>query len=214
MTKLKCLVAAVALVGVSTMGASAQPGHDEHHPAAGEQGAPAAATAAPPRTAPQTGMMGAQGMMGGMPMMNMMAMMQMMGGGDASAMGMAEHVEGRIAFLRTELKITDAQSGAWNELAAALRENAHILDAARPAMMAQMGCCQTEAQSVTQRLDAQERWLSARLQGTHTIKAAVTKLYAVLSANQRKTADELLAPQIGMMAMPMAQMGGMAPRVQ
>ena len=48
--------------------------------------------------------------MGGMPMMGMMQMM--MG-------SMADHVEGRIAFLKTELKITDAQQPLWN--AAAMR---------------------------------------------------------------------------------------------
>jgi hypothetical protein len=42
-------------------------------------------------------MAGQLGMMSG-PMMNMM---QMMGGGYASGMGMIDHVEGRISFLRT-----------------------------------------------------------------------------------------------------------------
>jgi hypothetical protein len=60
-----------------------------------------------PRAAPegQSGMMA--GMMSGMPMMNMMQMM----GGDGPGMGMIDHVEGRIAFLCAELKITDAQYG-------------------------------------------------------------------------------------------------------
>ena len=32
-------------------------------------------------------------------------------------MGMADHVEGRIAFLKVELKITDAQMPQWNAFA-------------------------------------------------------------------------------------------------
>jgi hypothetical protein len=32
---------------------------------------------------------------------------------------MAGHVEGRIAFLKTELKITEAQSPQWNQFAEA-----------------------------------------------------------------------------------------------
>ena len=60
-----------------------------------------------------TPMMGGQ-QMGGMPMMGMM---QMMG-------SMADHVEGRIAFLKTELKITDAQQPLWNAVGDAMRANA------------------------------------------------------------------------------------------
>ncbi len=36
----------------------------------------------------------------------------------------ASHVEGRIAFLKTELRITDAQLPLWNAVADALRDNA------------------------------------------------------------------------------------------
>jgi hypothetical protein len=78
------------------------------------------------------GMMGGRGMVdGNMPMTNMMQMMGMMGQRGAETgcagmggMAMIDHVEGRIAFLRTELKITDAQNAAWNTLADALRANA------------------------------------------------------------------------------------------
>lgn len=146
--------------------------------------------------------MGGQGMMGGMSMMNMMGMMQMMGG-DGPGMGMIDRVEGRIAFLRTELKITDLQAGAWNAFAAALRTNAQHLAAARGGMM---GCCQPQGQTLTQRLDAQERWLTARLEGTHAIKTAFTNLYGALSEDQKKTADALLPPHIGMGMGPMMSM--------
>ena len=37
---------------------------------------------------------------------------------------MAGHVEGRLAFLKTELKITDAQLPLWNAVADAIRANA------------------------------------------------------------------------------------------
>jgi hypothetical protein len=39
-------------------------------------------------------------------------------------MGMADHVEGRIAYLKAELKITEAQMPQWNAFADALRSNA------------------------------------------------------------------------------------------
>ena len=219
MTRLKhylATAATTALIGMLSIGASAQSAGDPHHPAAQSDQASAPTTALP-GAGPQTGVMGSQGMMGmggqgmtgGMPMANMMGMMQMMGGGDAPGVGMIDHVEGRIAFLRAELKITDAQTGAWNEFAGALRTNAKSLGSARAAMMAQIGRSQPQAQNLGQRLDAQERWLMARLEGTRTFKAAFNRLYVALSDEQKKSADDLLAPQMGMM--PIGQMGGMAP---
>ena len=215
MTRMKHLMTAatVALISTWPLSLPAQSAEDPHHPA-GE-----AATQASPQTPSQTspgmpgpstmgGMGGQQGMMGGMPMMNMM---QMMGGGDAPGMGMIDHVEGRIAFLRTELKITDAQAGVWNAFAATLRANAQNLDTARGAMMGRMGAGQSQVQTLAQRLDAQERWLTARLDGTRAIKAAFIKLSDALSQDQKRTADELLAPHMGMaMAMMTAGMGGQA----
>lgn len=56
---------------------------------------------------------------GTMPMMRGMQQNGMM-----PMMGMADHVEGRIAFLKAELKITDAQLPQWNTFADALRSNA------------------------------------------------------------------------------------------
>lgn len=64
-------------------------------------------------------------------------------------------------------------------------------------------------QSLVERLALQEKWLAARLEGTRTIKTALTNLIGVLSDEQKKTADELLAPHMGMRAMMQpGQMGG------
>ena len=90
---------------------------------------------------PQSGMAGN--------MMRMMQSMRMMGPG-MMGMGMIERVEGRIAFLRAELKITDAQTNAWNAFADALRANSQKLAAIRPAMMP---TSETQ-QPLTERLDA------------------------------------------------------------
>jgi hypothetical protein len=200
---------AIVMTCAGALAQTAQPA-DPHHPA-GDAAAPPAAAQAAPGAGVQSG---PQGMMTGMPMMNMMGMMQMMqmmGGGDAAGMGMIDRVEGRIAFLRTELKITDAQAGAWNAFAAALRTNAQSLAAARRGMMAGMGAGQ-QVQTLSQRLDAQERWLTARLEGTRALKTVYTGLYGALSDEQKRTADELLAPQMGLgMGMGPMAMGPMGP---
>lgn len=184
--------------------------HQAHHP-------PQSATPAQP--APVPGQPGTGGMpmmmnmMGNnMPMMNMMGMMRMMAltGPGMGGMATIERVEGRIAFLRTELKITDAQATAWNGFAEALRANAKKLGEVRASMMAQPSAGQQQAPTMADRLDLQERWLLARFEGTRTIKGAFTILYGALSDDQKKTANELLAPHMGMGMMTMMQ-GRMQP---
>ena len=145
---------------------------------------------------------------GGMPMMNMMAMMrimEMMGPG----MTAIDRIEGRIAFLRAELNITEAQASAWNAFADAMRTNAKKLAEVRASMMARLDAGQQQAPTMAERLDQQERSLLARLEGTRALKSAVANLYGTLSEDQKKTANELLAPQMGMGMM--AMMPGQGP---
>ncbi len=97
--------------------------------------------AAPPiQTMPQRGMMG-QG--GGMPMMSGPGRMGMMG-----MTGIADHIEGRIAFLKAELKITEAQMPQWNAFAEALRANARRMSE-MPAIMMQSGMTAQESAPVS-----------------------------------------------------------------
>src|SRR6266581_9431595 len=187
--------------------------HDAHHP--DQKEAPAATQPTPPAGQPRMG--GSQGMKGGGGMMDMMGgkmpmmdMMQMMGtmrqsGNEMGGMATIDHVEGRIAFLRTELKITDAQTAAWNAFADALRANAKNLGEMRASMTPQAGAA---PQTLVDRLGLQEKWLAARLDGTRAIKSALTNLVSSFSDDQKKTADELLAPHMGMMAMMSAMRSG------
>lgn len=142
-----------------------------------------------------------------MSMMNTMGMMQTMGSGQ-DGMATIDRVEGRIAFLRTELKITDAQADAWSAFADALRENAKKLGEVRASMMSKSGDAEQQASTIAGRLDRQEKWLLARLEGTRTIKFTFTKLDETLSDDQKTTANDLLAPHMGMgrMTMMPAQM--------
>jgi hypothetical protein len=201
-------LAALMTLALGATGALPQDAdHDSHHPAAAGSSAPVQPT--PP--AAQAGTAGQQGMMGNM---NMMGMMRMMGGGPAS-MAMIDRVEGRIAFLRTELKVTNTQANAWNAFADALRTNAKKLGDVRASTMSQMGAGQQQSPTLGERLNLQEQWLAARLEGTRAMKSAFTNLYGVLSDDQKKTANELLGPHvgIGMMAMMAGQMqpGQMGP---
>lgn len=203
-------VTAMVLMTMSSL-SWAQSGTDRSE----QKEVPAATQPKPPAGQPgmgsSQGMMGSGGMMnmmgGNMPMMDMMKMMMQHSGGGMGGMATIDHVEGRIAFLRTELKITDAQTGAWSAFADALRANAKSLGEVRASMMAG-----ATPQTLLDRLTLQEKWLAARLEGTRAIKSALTNLVGTFSDEQKKMADELLGPHMGitmamMSAMKSGQMG-------
>ena len=215
------MIATALMLAATTAVTSAQAptAGDPHHPP--QSATPAPAPAQPPTGQPGMGMMGdmpmmnmmgrMRDMMGDMPMMNMMAMMRMMRMMEMMGPGMTaiDRIEGRIAFLRAELNITEAQASAWNAFADAMRSNAKKLAEVRASMMARLDAGQQQAPTMAERLDQQERSLLARLEGTRALKSAVTNLYGTLSEDQKKTANELLAPQMGMGMM--AMMPGQAP---
>ncbi|SFM56715.1 LTXXQ motif family protein [Bradyrhizobium sp. Rc3b] len=176
--------------------------HEGHHPDQKEApaGKPAAPTEMPRGASPSQGMMG--GNMQMPDMMRMMGMMRQSGDG----METIDRVEGRIAFLRTELKITDSQASAWNAFADALRINAKTLGEMRDSMM--MAQQSTGSPDLVQKLTLQEKWLAARLEGTRAMKSALANLVGSFSDEQKKAADEVLAPQMGMMPMMSAMRGG------
>jgi hypothetical protein len=132
-----------------------------------------------------------------MPMMGMMRMMMSEDGMGGMRM-MSEHVEGRIAFLKTELKITDAQLPLWNGFAQALRDNAAAMQGAMQGMPGgMMGTSQ--GTTLPDKLAARETMLSGRLDTVRKLKAAAEPLYAALSADQKKTADDIMVSPMGMM---------------
>jgi hypothetical protein len=178
-----CVSLIVALALTTAPAVAQQQEHDQHHPA----GTPPAATA--------PGMPG--GAMAGAGDMPMMGMMRMMMGRDGMAgmSMMAEHVEGRLAFLKTELKITDAQLPLWNAVADAIRANAKSMGETMSGGM--MGSSQTA--TLPEKLALREKMMTTHLEALRRLKTAVDPLYAALSPEQKKSADELLMGPMGMM---------------
>lgn len=101
----------------------------------------------------------------------------------------ARHTEGRIAFLKAELKITPAQEPQFDQVAKAMRENAAAMGQAFEQMRAQHG----QAHNAVDRLEMRSRFAALRAQASQRFLDAFKPLYAGLSAEQKKTADELLA---------------------
>jgi hypothetical protein len=133
-------------------------------------------------------------MMGQVGPASMMQMMNMMG----AQLG-TEHIEGRLAFIKAELKITDAQAQQWNAFADAVRANTGSMAEMRKSMMSGQG----GAATLPERLAREDRLVTAHLTALKKTEEAVSKLYAVLSDDQRKAADTIV---VGPMGMPMGMM--------
>jgi LTXXQ motif family protein len=100
---------------------------------------------------------------------------------------MATHAEGRIAFLKAELGITDAQKTVWDAYAAALTKNLQDMQAMRVTMKKVM-----EAKSPVERLDAHLTAMDGRVASLKEVKPTLAALYAALSDDQKKKADQIL----------------------
>jgi hypothetical protein len=124
----------------------------------------------------------------------MMSMMNMMGNGPN-----AGHIEGRLAFVKTELKITDDQKSQWNLFADAVRANFMSMTDMRQSMMSQ----QAAATTLPQRLAFEDRAMTAHLAGLKKVENTLDKLYGVLTEDQKKIADGIV---VGPMGMPMGMM--------
>ncbi|MBI3516606.1 MAG: Spy/CpxP family protein refolding chaperone [Proteobacteria bacterium] len=163
-----------ALAAVLTLAAPVAFADDAHHPAGAAQ---PPSPAAPAPSASQ-----------GMGMMPMMHMMMTHG-------ARLDHIEGRLAFLKAELKITDGQLPYWNVFADAMRSQAKAMGSGPMAMPS--GAPQT----APGRLDTEEHHLTASLNAVRALKATVQPLYAVLEAAQKQTFDQLALHPMGMAMM-------------
>lgn len=124
--------------------------------------------------------------MGGMATMRMMGMSGMFGMMDDAD----SHIDGRIAFLKAELKLNAEQTRLFEPVEKLLRDwTAQAVAHPRGAMMMAM---MRPDQSLPERLGGMETFLTQRLDAVHKLKAAIDPLYATLSPPQRAIADRFL----------------------
>ncbi|WP_165982368.1 Spy/CpxP family protein refolding chaperone [Dankookia rubra] len=113
--------------------------------------------------------------------------------GGAQPMGSsAARLEGRIAFLRTELRITETQAPAWDAFANTLRAGREHLDAARAALQDS-----SRAVDPMARLASFESHLRERTEAIHMTRMAFDTLYRQLDDAQKRTAAATMLPFIG-----------------
>jgi len=130
-----------------------------------------------------------------MPMMRRMMSQHDMARMDGP-MGMMSpaRIEGRIAFIKAELKITEAQNPAWTAYAEILRAEATAMAARRGVMMAGAAPAAAPDQA-----DQRVKRMADQLEAAKAAAGALRSLYAVLDEAQKKTADEVLTPAMGRM---------------
>ncbi len=97
-------------------------------------------------------------------------------------------VDGRIAFLKAELKITPAQEAQWQQVAAAMRESASALDQAMMTARQDRGTL-----NAVQRIALRGQFAKMRADNDARLLAAFKPLYASLSPEQQQMANQLAA---------------------
>ena len=179
------LLAAALAASVATATAQAP---DPRHSDIPSAAVPLAATPPMPGAGDQAG--SAMGGDMGRMMQTMRPMMAERGG-----MGMPfEHVEGRIAYLKAELKITDAQSAPWDAFADTMRADA----SAMKTMHEGMGKASMPT-TMPDRMAAQRKMMSERMAMMDRSEVSMKALYAALSTGQRTIFDQLMSGPMGMM---------------
>jgi hypothetical protein len=98
-------------------------------------------------------------------------------------------VDGRIAFMKAELKIAPAQETQWQQVAAAMRENASALDQAISNARGQRG-----TMDAVQRLTLREQFAKVRAENDARLLTAFKPLYASLTLEQQQIANDLVVP--------------------
>ncbi|HYM48560.1 MAG TPA: Spy/CpxP family protein refolding chaperone [Burkholderiaceae bacterium] len=116
--------------------------------------------------------------------------------GKRAFMRPSERVEARLAYIRTALKITDAQQAQWNAFAETLRAEARRADQRMQELRAQREQRATrERPNAIARLEREQQRHAASVTRINELLAVQRPLYAALSTEQKAVADEVLAPR-------------------
>ena len=102
----------------------------------------------------------------------------------------AAAVEGHLAALKVELKITPDQESAWKTFTDKARQQADTMIARRVQMFSQAPAV---TQSAPERLAQRTEFAKQALASMEAMTAAVKDIYAVLTPEQKALADRLLA---------------------
>ena len=111
------------------------------------------------------------------------------GGWGRHGMKAEKHIDGILAFAEAELKITDAQQPAWTEFSDSMRELINENSAYRQSKIPQRD--ELANASLVERIDHRLASLERRQLQLRKMADAVKKIYAALTPEQQRLADEL-----------------------
>ncbi len=118
------------------------------------------------------------------------AMSPGMPGRQAMMCQMDEHIDGELAYLKAELKISETQVVQWNIFAQAFR--AEREKRARHCKETMGQAREMRSASLLDTVKRAEDQLALRLDSLRAMKVAVQPLYESLSREQKKTADQIM----------------------
>jgi hypothetical protein len=118
------------------------------------------------------------------------------GRGAAMCTAMADHMAGRLAYIKAELKITEAQESLWKAYADASRDRAQAMAARCTDVTGRGG---PDTADLPERLDRHEQFMAAQLEALRAVNKALKPLYAALDETQKKAANQLFWGPMGMM---------------
>jgi len=135
------------------------------------------------------GMFVAVGLLSAMPLFSVpTALAQAVGNDAARQYDFGRHIEGHIAFLKTELRIRPDQEAAWSKVADAMRT-----DVAEYEQFQQQHSSNSATKpTALQHLEERAAHAALRAKGEQRFLDAFRPLYGQLSDAQKQTADELL----------------------
>ncbi len=102
-----------------------------------------------------------------------------------------EMVEPRLAFIKTALKITDAQAKQWNAVADVIRKQAKERETRFTAMREQHKEHDGEV-DIVERMEMRQKMLTQRASDLAELTTAIKPLYASFSDEQKEVANHLL----------------------
>ena len=107
-----------------------------------------------------------------------------------------ERVEARLAYVRTALKITDAQQSQWDAYANLVRKNAKDMEQRFPSRQSgKPGHEQRQRPNAIERLERAQSFHAEAVTRINEILGVEKPLYAALSPAQQKVADVVMNPR-------------------
>jgi hypothetical protein len=96
-------------------------------------------------------------------------------------------MEGRLAYMKAELGVTEAQTADWADYASAVRARGTTMQAMHTEMVKAL-----ETGSALERLDARTKAMESMVESLKALRPVTEALYKALSDDQKKKADLLL----------------------